>query len=204
MAKKKKKELYNPPSRTKTKELLLKTSFVTTDTEGAIEKLRKEIFPAIKFETGEKNDKAWEDYQKYSTMVLSESENESRFNLISTFSDTLQPLIRKLTTDIEKEYNCTTSLEKSLVGTIVNAYARILDNSRRLNAELECNNITSNRNKYISNLSVQVDRANRQFLNSILALKQLKAPAVKMNIKADTAFVAQNQQVNQKENNESK
>ena len=57
-------------------------------------------------------------------------------------------------------------------------------------------------------LSKERDRAHRQYLSTIMTLKQLKAPAIEMNIKAKTAFVSQNQQINvpqaPKENNEAK
>lgn len=43
----------------------------------------------------------------------------------------------------------------------------------------------------------QADRSFRQYLSSLSALKQMKAPPVQVNVvRANTAFVAQNQQVN--------
>ena len=65
--------------------------------------------------------------------------------------------------------------------------------------------ITENRTKYLAMLSKQIDRANRQFLSALTTLKQLKTPSIEMNIKTNTAFVSQNQQINSKnETNETK
>jgi hypothetical protein len=95
-----------------------------------------------------------------------------------------------------EEYDCQTEIEKSLASVIVGAYVRYIDNSRRLNNELECENITRERNVYIANLSKQVDRAQRQYLSAVMTLKQIKAPTIEMSIKAQTAFISQNQQIN--------
>jgi hypothetical protein len=83
---------------------------------------------------------------------------------------------------------------------MVNAYIRVLDNSRRLNNELNGQNITPNRNIYIANLSKQIDRANRQYISALLTLKQLKSPNVEMNIKTNNAFISNNQQINVNKN----
>jgi len=124
---------------------------------------------------------------------------------METFSEQYRGLAKQLTTEIINQYDCKTEVEKSLASTITASYVRYLDNSRRLNNELQCKDITKNRNVYIANLSKQTDRVHRQYLSSLMTLKQLKSPQIEMNIRANTAFVSQNQQINsQQKNNETK
>ena len=56
--------------------------------------------------------------------------------------------------------------------------------------------ISDERTRYLGYLSKQMDRAHRQYLSALMTLKQLKAPAIEMNIKTKNTFVAQNQQIN--------
>jgi hypothetical protein len=113
-------------------------------------------------------------------------------------------LAKDFSDQIIKDYSCTTSIEKALAEVITNAYIRILDNSRRLNNELNADQITQNRNIYFANLSKQLDRAHRQFDSAIFSLRQLKQPNVEVSVKATNAFLSQNQQINVNENNEKK
>ncbi len=58
---------------------------------------------------------------------------------------------------------------------------------------------------YRNYLSKELDRAHRQFLSALETLKAIQQPAMKVNIKTNTAFVGENQQFNTKvENNEAK
>jgi hypothetical protein len=104
--------------------------------------------------------------------------------------------VKELAKQIIKDYGCATGIEKALASDIAHSYIKTLDNSRRLNNEFNCENLTKTRNEYISILSKQTDRAHRQFLSGLMILKQLKAPAIELNIRANTAFVSQNQQIN--------
>ena len=135
-------------------------------------------------------------------------EFETHIGLMESVCERYRGLAKDFTSQLIQEYVCSTSAEKALAEVIANAYIRILDNSQRLNGELECREITPVRNAYIGMLSKQVDRANRQFLNALMTLKQLKAPAIEISVRTQTAFIAQNQQVNvskqNTENNESK
>ena len=45
-------------------------------------------------------------------------------------------------------------------------------------------------------LSKEVDKAHRQLIMALTTLKQIKNPPVEFNVKAKTAFLAQNQQIN--------
>ena len=123
-------------------------------------------------------------------------EQESQFELMNAFIERQQPVVKEMALRTAEEYGCQTQLEKSLATTVAHAYMRYVDCSRRLKNELECENITSNRNRYIEIMSKQVDRAHRQYLSSIQSLKLLKAPAVNMKVNVDTAYMANQQQFN--------
>jgi len=126
--------------------------------------------------------------------------------LMGSFNYMYRGLSQEFSNRLIKEYNCKTVGEKALAEIITNSYIRVLDNSTRLNNSMNAGEyITENRTKYLAMLSKQIDRANRQFLSALTTLKQLKTPSIEMNIKTNTAFVSQNQQINSKnETNETK
>jgi hypothetical protein len=128
--------------------------------------------------------------------ILRGLELDSHVGLMETVDEKYRALVKELSSKIIKEYSCQTTIEKALAEQIANAHVRIIDNSRRLNNEFNCRNITLNRNNYISNLSKQLDRAHRQFDSAVFALKQLKQPQIEVNVKATNAFVSNNQLIN--------
>ena len=123
-------------------------------------------------------------------------ETTSHAALIWSFIDEYRMLSYDLTEKLIKEYSCVSHSERMLVEIIVNAFIRTLDNSRRLNNMLEIREITPNKSVYIATLSKQLDRANRQYLQALLTLKQLKSPTIDFKISATKAFLSNNQQVN--------
>ena len=56
--------------------------------------------------------------------------------------------------------------------------------------------ISSEKNGYLAILSKELDRAHRQLITALTTLRQIKNPPIEFNVKAKTAFVAQNQQIN--------
>ncbi len=123
-------------------------------------------------------------------------EENTHAGLTISFNEEYRALTKEFSTKVINEYSCVTALEKAFAEIIANAYVRILDNSRRLNNELSCKDITPNRNNYIANLSKQLDRTHRQLTSAVFSLKQLKQPQIEVNVKAINAFVSQNQQIN--------
>jgi hypothetical protein len=106
-----------------------------------------------------------------------------------------------------QDYECTTNAEKLMAEAAAVAYMRYLDASRRLNNCLDSSSYTSpEKNTYLSMLSKERDRSHRQYLSAVSMIRQIKAPPFEMKIKANTAFVSQNQQINvlNQETNESK
>lgn len=160
----------------------------------------REIYTEIDSKDEKIKSKALEKHDVVSRKVLSSIGTLSHFNLMETFTERYQLLAYDLSEKMYAEYDCKNETERMLVEIIVNSYIRTLDNSRRLNNEFEGREITQNRNVYIANLSKQLDRANRQYLQALLTLKQLKTPSLELKINATNAFLSNNQQVNIKQN----
>ncbi|MBU3669073.1 MAG: hypothetical protein FGM57_03900 [Candidatus Taylorbacteria bacterium] len=170
--------------------------------EHMIRKISK-IIPNILNGTPEERKKVEAEYSEIATDIMRILETDTHFGLMEAVSEQYRGTVKELAIRFIIDYNCATSLEKAIANDIAHSYIKILDNSRRLNNEFNCKEITRNRTAYISVLSKQVDRANRQFINSIFALKQLKSPTLEMTIKTNNTFIANNQQINnEKKNNE--
>jgi hypothetical protein len=191
--KKKSLEKYDPE---KTKETIFGMMTLVGDKRSLLKELGEEILPKYLNGSTKEKDVILKSFQEKSLELLRILESESHVNLMESFTPNYRMLAQEMTSKLINEYQCSNEAEKALVEIVTNAYVRVLDNSRRLNNELECRDITQNRNTYISMLSKQVDRANRQFLSALLTLKQFKAPTIEMNVKATNAFVSQNQQIN--------
>lgn len=111
---------------------------------------------------------------------------------------------------IIKDYACNTSLELMLADSIVACYWRIIKNEMKLNrlSEKEDRSFSFNQSKVniMKELNKEVDLANRRLGMNIILLKEMKQPALKVIVKTNTAFIGENQQFNnnQNENNEPK
>jgi len=187
------------------KGLILKALMIPNDLNHMLEIVCKDILPNFINGNVEEKDKAKQELSKMSLDLFRSLELETQANLMESVDENYRSLAKDLTSKIIIENNCTKTEEKMLAEVMVGSFIRYIDNSRRLNNEYNCTNITTNRNNYIAILSKQVDRANRQYLSSLMALKQLKSPNIEMNIKTQNAFVSNNQQINvTKESNESK
>lgn len=178
------------------KDLVLSVPAFEGEKDSLLKELGEKILPAlVSGDKGERESVVKKMGEK--TMELMRIfENETHVGLMETFTDRYRMLSSDMSKTMIKEYACNNEAERALVALAVNAYIRVLDNSRRLNNELECRDITANRNVYIANLSKQLDRANRQYISALMTLQHIKSPSVEMNIKVNTAFVAHNQQVN--------
>jgi hypothetical protein len=173
--------------------------------DSTLKKLSTKIIPNYYNEKNKKKkDEIWEKLREASGDVMYGLETETHVLLMESVDRNYMLLAKDFSDQIIKDYSCTTSIEKALAEVITNAYIRILDNSRRLNNELNADQITQNRNIYFANLSKQLDRAHRQFDSAIFSLRQLKQPNVEVSVKATNAFLSQNQQINVNENNEKK
>ena len=99
-----------------------------------------------------------------------------------------------------REYGCTTAIEISLAETVALSYVRVLWLSKVMTAYTRDGvGLTDEVNDYIRTMSKELDRAHRQMASAIFTLRQLKMPQMSFNIKAKTAFIANNQQINDKQ-----
>ncbi len=98
--------------------------------------------------------------------------------------------------ELYKEYDCKTASEKTIAQMAAVANERVLTFSKRLNFCISTEQIDPHMNQHMSILSKELDRANRHFTTLLLTLRQLKSPSFQVNVKTNTAFVAQNQQIN--------
>ena len=126
---------------------------------------------------------------------------DNNFPLMRICGEFYGPLAIKCNERLIKEYDCQNAGEKALAQTIANAYVRILEYTSIMHGCREIEYLTSEKNNYYRMISKELDRAQRHFHNGLAMLKQFKSPAWDINIRAKTAFIAQNQQINADKNN---
>jgi hypothetical protein len=166
------------------------------DIDCAFKILSEEAIPKISGKDEKERTKGYDMLGKYSLAVFRALENETHACLVEAVSKQHQSLAKELSKQIIKDYDCKTSAEKLLAEDVAHSYIKILNSSQILNAQLNSGSTGPILNVFISVLSKQADRAHRQFITSLMTLKQIKSPAIEMNIKAHTAFVSDKQQIN--------
>lgn len=113
-------------------------------------------------------------------------------------SDQYRTLAIHMMRELQKEFDCTRTDEKATAELAVVNYIRTLDIQRRMNGYLEKGSITDMGVRYLGVMSKDLDRANRQYLSAIYALKTSKQTPFVLNVKTDTAILGQNQLVQAK------
>jgi hypothetical protein len=110
------------------------------------------------------------------------------------------PTLGQMRHDIVVDYSCKTSLEFMLADRIVANYWRAFNCDKVINRFMEGENGTFSYNQTNINLMKELNKgieiSERQLKADIILLKELKQPALKINVKSNTAFVSQNQQFN--------
>lgn len=185
-----------PSSEEEAKKVIMSCINFPDNKKSLIKELKEKIIPICTDDNHPDIEKATKQFHEKGMLLLRIFENESHVALMEAVDENYRMMGKEMSDQMMHEFDCKNEAERSLVKLIVNAYIRVLDNSRRLNNELNGQNITPNRNIYIANLSKQIDRANRQYISALLTLKQLKAPNIEMNIKTNNAFISNNQQIN--------
>lgn len=135
---------------------------------------------------------------KYDISQLQASEELKTFHsLVKSVPSDYRPMVFKFVRGLIQEYGLTTPSEIMLAEIATNAQIRVLSVSARLNTFVWDENIpTPAKGMYLSALSKELDRANRTYFSAMTLLKQLKNPPLKVSIKTNNAYVAQNQQFN--------
>lgn len=121
--------------------------------------------------------------------------------LTKAVTDEYQGLAVRFSQDLIVEYDCKTPTEISLARIAAIAYVKSFDYSEELRNCRDLEWLSDAKNGYFSMIGKEVDRANRQFMSAIMALRQIKTPSIEVNVTAKTAFIAQNQQLNVNQNN---
>ena len=120
---------------------------------------------------------------------------DSHFLMAETITE-YRTLVIEMTNQLIEEYGCTTASEKSLAQMVAQSYGRFMEYSREFNRSTRIEFLSSQKNGYYGLFSKEVDRAFRQYLSALTTLRQMKSPPMEVHVKAHTAFVAQNQQLN--------
>lgn len=195
---------YSPEE---TKGLLLRKIAFDQDLNYLLHELGSEILPKCFDGSDKEKENLKKEGEEKAILAMRAMEMETHLGVMESFDARYRGMVRELCPQIIKEYQCSTTIEKTLAEVIANSFIRIIDNSRRLNDCMDAGKyLSEERTHYLAILSKQIDRANRQYLSALMTLKQLKTPAIEMNIKAKNAFVSQNQQINvdNNKNNEAK
>ncbi len=104
---------------------------------------------------------------------------------------------------ITQEYDCKTASELMLADRIVASYWRLMKYDMTLNRLIETDDggYSFNQSKVniIKELQRGIELADRQLNSNIILLKDLRQPRLNVKIKTETAYIAQNQQVVNKE-----
>ena len=111
-------------------------------------------------------------------------------------SDTYKDFVTDFALDLAVEYDCKTPSERALAQLAAIAYTKVFDYSDQFKGVKSLKTTSHELNGYYSLLGKEIDRSNRHFLSYLMALRQTKEPKLKINVTAQTAFVAENQQVN--------
>ena len=110
----------------------------------------------------------------------------SQYTVTEAVHEQSAPFAVSFTRQLIKEYGCRSASEIATAEAIAIGYTNYIWNSK-------LSRIHEREPIYHK----QADRSFRQYLSALGALKQMKAPPMQVNIvKAENAFVAQNQQVN--------
>jgi hypothetical protein len=102
-----------------------------------------------------------------------------------------------MTNNLIEEYNCNTTLEKSLCEMISLNYAKTMQLSRNFTNCMNVDNkLSSERTKYLHMLRKEIDRSNRSYLMSLNNLIEIKRPKMNINVKSKNTYIGQNQEFN--------
>lgn len=121
---------------------------------------------------------------------------DNHYAATDTVKKEYKPMVIEIANQFVAEYRCTNPSEKALADLAASAYCRYIQYSSHFQNISNIEWLSSEKNGLYANYSKEVDKAYRQFLTAIMTLKQMKSPISQINVRTNTAFVAQNQQVN--------
>jgi len=167
--------------------------FIRNKVGYSTDKMLEEFAEMMDDESKRENDKTYELFDK--------TQHALGLDTHTPVADSVPVEHRYLITEFihrtEEEYQCKTGIEKSLAQIIALSHIRIISISKTMSNYL-AGEVGVNRdiNDFFTIASKELDRAHRQLTNAIMTLRQIKVSASPLNIKANTAFISQNQQFN--------
>jgi len=177
------------------KDFINQIAYIDGDPKRIMQELSEDLLPQIK--SGKADKKVYEKTTEAVSKALMVYGLETHYPLAETVNKSYRPLAIEFSRQLIQEFDCKTPSEKALAQIVVNAYLRVIDNSKRFNNCYEAGEyLSKERTNHLSVMSKQLDRANRQFITALTTLKQIKMPSFEINVKTKAAFVAQNQQLN--------
>jgi len=177
------------------KDFLNRMTYVDCDPDQIMKKLSEDLLPRIKAHNA--NEKVIKETTETAYKAMMVYGLDTQYPLAETVNKSYRPLAIEFSRQLIQEFDCKTPSEKALAQIVVNAYLRVIDNSKRFNNCYEAGEyLSKERTNHLSVMSKQLDRANRQFITALTTLKQIKMPSLAISVKTKAAFVAQNQQLN--------
>lgn len=131
-------------------------------------------------------------------MTLFEFQNGAL--MVSSIPDQYRTFAVDMSRRLQEDYHCSLQSEKALAELATINFIRTIEVQRKITNFLDINSLTDNGVKYLAIMSKELDRANRHFLAAIQTLNMLKQPPVRVNVKADTAILGQNQFIQENKN----
>jgi hypothetical protein len=121
---------------------------------------------------------------------------ENDYTLVETVNEKYRGMAIELRRQLIKDFDCKTYAEKVLVDSVVSGYMRTIQCAKSFNNISHDDYLSGYKNQYMATMSKELDRAQRQLMAAYQMLVNLKRPPLTVQVKAKTAFVAQNQQLN--------
>ena len=178
------------------KESILQLAEDMYSADEVLKKFEKNIKKKVVSKKHSKREEYRRELKEELSKVLEVVGSDSHYNLANTTDETFGVLAVDFCKQIIQEYKCETPSEKALAELLTSAYIRYLRVANRLDTGISSDYLSKERNAFMTILSKELDRAFRAYLAALTTFKQIKSHPIRLNIKATTAFVAQNQQVN--------
>lgn len=121
---------------------------------------------------------------------------ESGHALLESVEDRYRSFALEMKKGLEQEFACEKPSERMLIDQIVSAHLRKLEYTRLMVIHREQKWLSQEKAAFLNFYSKETDRAHRQFISALETLKAIKQPPINVNVKAQNAFVSQNQQFN--------
>lgn len=140
-----------------------------------------------------KNEQIIKEMQKYSADIVRTLSLETNHFLISAVDEIYKSFALEFSDNLKKEFDIKTPSEKALAQTTTLSFIHYLKYSNLWNVNID---FQRENESMLAVLSKEIDRSYRRFITTLQLLSQMKNPPLKINVKAENAYMAQNQQIN--------